>query len=93
MGQLFEAIQQLVAAERYVVGQHAVERLEERGILEWQVVASLAEGHLIAERPDAEPNSTVEVKESLPDGTEFKAVWSYLPQSDVAKLVTVHFFD
>ena len=93
MGQLFEAIQQLVAAERYVVGQHAVERLEERGILEWQVVSSLAEGCLIAERPDAEPNSTVEVRESLPDGMEFKAVWSYLPQSGVAKLVTVHFFD
>ena len=93
MGQLLEAIQQLVAAERYVVGQHAVERLEERGILEWQVVASLAQGRLIAECPDAEPNSTVEVKEILPNGIEFKAVWAYLPQSDIAKLVTVHFFD
>ena len=30
MGQLFQAIQQLVAAEKYVIGQHAVERLEER---------------------------------------------------------------
>lgn len=29
----------------------------------------------------------------LADGTEFKAVWSYLQQSGVAKLVTVHFFD
>lgn len=29
----------------------------------------------------------------LPDGTEFKAVWSHLQQSGVAKLVTVHFFD
>jgi hypothetical protein len=38
-------------------------------------------------------NPTVEVRESLPDGTEFKAVWAYLPQSDVAKLVTVHYFD
>ena len=63
MGHLFKAIQQLVAVERYVVGQHAVERLEERGILEWQVVASLAEGRLIAERPAAKPNSTVEVSE------------------------------
>lgn len=93
MGRIFKAIQQLVAAERYVVGQHAVERLEERGILEWQVVANLHEGRLIAECPDTEPNPTVEVSESLPDGTEFKAVWSYLPQSDAAKLVTVHFFD
>lgn len=61
--------------------------------MEWQVVAGVAEGELIAERPDASPNAAVEVRESLPDGTEFKAVWSYLQQSGVAKLVTVHFFD
>jgi hypothetical protein len=35
----------------------------------------------------------VEVRESLPDGTGVKAVWAYLRQSGVAKLVTVHFFD
>lgn len=93
MGQLFEAIQRLVASEKYVVGKHAVERLEERRILEWQVVAGVEKSRLIVERPDAKPNPTVEVSESLPDGTEFKAVWSYLPQSGVAKLVTVHFFD
>lgn len=93
MGQLFETIQQLVAAERYVVGQHAVKRLEERGVLEWQVVAGFAEGELIVERPDAEPNPAVEVRENLPDGTEIKAVWSHLRRSGVAKLVTVHFFD
>jgi hypothetical protein len=29
---------------------------------------------LITERPDATPNAAVEVRESLPDGTEFKAV-------------------
>jgi hypothetical protein len=45
------------------------------------------------ECPDAEPNPTVEVCEFLPDGVEFKAVWSYLPRSGVVKLVTVHFFD
>lgn len=93
MGQLFQTSQQLVAAEKYVVGQHAVERLKERGILEWQVVGGLAEGRLIVERPDAKPNPVVEVRECLPDGTEVKAVWSYLRQSGVAKLVTVHFLD
>jgi hypothetical protein len=93
MGKLFDAIRQLVAEEKYVVGQHASERLEERGIMEWQAVAGLAAGVLIAERPDATPNPAVEVRECLPDGTEFKAVWSHLPQSGVAKLVTVHFFD
>ncbi|HET6576172.1 MAG TPA: DUF4258 domain-containing protein [Fimbriiglobus sp.] len=93
MGQLFDTIRQLVAEEMYLVGLHAAERLEERGIMEWQAVAGLDDGVLVAERPDASPNPTVEVREVLPDGTEFKAVWSYLPQSGVAKLVTVHFFD
>lgn len=35
MGQLFETIRQLVAEEKYLVGQHASEHLEERGIMEW----------------------------------------------------------
>src|SRR6267378_4115138 len=81
MGQLFDAIRQLVADEKYVVGEHASERLEERGIMEWQVVAGLEDGELIAERLDAIPNPAVEVRESLGDGTEFKAVWSQLSQS------------
>lgn len=93
MGRLFDTIRQLVAEENYVVGQHASERLEERDIMEWQVVAGLKDGTLIGERPDAMPNPIVEVRESLPDGTDFKAVWSYLPQSGIAKLVTVHYFD
>jgi Domain of unknown function (DUF4258) len=93
MGQLFNTIRQLVAEEKYIVGQHASERLEERGIMEWQVVAGLVDGELIVERPDAAPNPAVEVRESLVDGTEFKAVWSHLSRSGVAKLVTVHFFD
>lgn len=93
MGELFQLIRDLVEQERYLVGLHASERLEERGILEWQVVAGVANGLLITERRDARPNPTVEVREILPDGTDFKAVWSYLPQSRVAKLVTVHFFE
>jgi hypothetical protein len=93
MGRLFATIQALVAQDKYVIGLHASERLDERGIMEWQVVAGVADGSLIIERPDAEPNPAVEVRESLPDGVEFKAVWSHLPHSDVAKLVTVHFFD
>lgn len=93
MGQLFDTIRQLVDEEKYVIGQHASERLEERGIMEWQVVAGLEHGELLVERGDAIPNPAVEVRESLPDGTEFKAVWSHLPRSGVAKLVTVQFFD
>ena len=93
MGELFNTIRQLVAEDKYVVGQHASERLEERGIMEWQAVLGIDDGELIAERLDATPNPAVEVLEILPDGTEFKAVWSLLRQSRVAKLVTVHFFD
>ena len=93
MGELFQTIRQLVATDCYVIGQHAAERLEERGIMEWQAVAGIEDGELIAERPNAQPSPAIEVREELPDGTEFKAVWSLLRQSGVAKLVTVHFFD
>ncbi len=76
MGRLFDTIRQLVIEGKYVVGEHASERLEERGIMEWQAAAGLEDGELSAERPDATPNPAVEVRESLPDGTEFKTVWS-----------------
>ena len=93
MGRLFDVIRDLVAEDKYLVGEHAAERLEERRIMEWQAVAGLAGASLIVERLEAKPHATVEVSELLPDGTEFKAVWSHLRQSGVAKLVTVHFFD
>ena len=72
MGQLFATIRQLVEEEKYVVGEHASVRLEEPGIMEWQVVAALEDGVLLAERPEATPNPAVEVRESLPDGTELQ---------------------
>lgn len=93
MGLLFEKIRALVTSGQYVVGQHAAERLDERGVLEWQVVDSIADGSLIVERPSAIPNPAVEVRQSLADGTDVKAVWSHIASADVAKLVTVHFFD
>ena len=93
MGSLFQKVKKLVDQDQYVIGQHASERLEERGIMEWQAVAGLHDGSLLTERPDATPNPTIEVREELPDGTEIKAVWSRLRHSGVAKLVTVHYFD
>ena len=93
MGSLFDTLRQIVADGKHVVGQHASERLDERGILEWQVVAGLDDGKLLIERPGARPNPAIEVSELLPDGTEIKAVWSYLQKSGVAKLVTVHFLE
>jgi len=93
MKNLFQIIRELVANDPHLIGQHASERLEERGIMEWQAVVGLDEGRFLLDRPEAEPHPTVEVAENLPDGTEFKAVWAYLAPSNVAKLVTVHFFD
>jgi len=61
--------------------------------MDWQAVAGMDDGLCIVENPNREPNPTIEVEETMPDGTEFKAVWAYLKTSDVAKLVTVHFFD
>ena len=93
MSRLFDTIRRLIAEDKYIIGSHASERLEERGIMEWQAVAGVADGQLISERTRATPNPAVELQQTLPDGTEFKAVWSHLRQSGVAKLVTVHFFD
>ncbi|MEM6554112.1 MAG: DUF4258 domain-containing protein [Planctomycetota bacterium] len=72
---------------------HADLRLRERQIETWQVEAAVAEAELIRERPDDRPLPAVEMRLLLPDGTPCKAVWSWLPASRTAKLVTVHFFD
>ena len=66
MGQLFDTIRAPVAAGRHVVGQHAAERSEERGVLEW--VDGAAGGTLIVERPNAQPNPSVEIEQVLADG-------------------------
>ena len=91
MGQLFLSIRSLVLSGRYVVGEHAVERLEERGILEWQVVDGIEHGILMVERPGDLPNPSVVVQQVLADGTAIKAVWSHLVNADFAKLVTVYY--
>jgi hypothetical protein len=57
------------------------------------VVVGLANGVLLKERLDAEPNPIIEVSQILEVGPRVKAVWSYLENSGFAKLVTVHDFD
>jgi hypothetical protein len=93
MGALFDTIRQRVMNGRYIIGQHAIERLDERGILEWQVVDGIEHGRLLLERPADLPNPAIEALQILADGAEIKAVWSYIIASDIAKLVTVHFLD
>jgi len=93
MGKLSDQIRVLIRDGRYVVGEHAVEQLEVRGILEWQILAEMEDARLLTERPNAKPNAAVEFQLQLADGIDVKAVWSWLRGINVAKLVTVHFFD
>jgi hypothetical protein len=91
--QSFQNIKQAVADERYVIGRHANERLRQRRVAAWQVISGVESGKLLAERPNAQPNPVAEVEQLLADGTPIKAVWAWLEDERVAKLVTVHFFD
>src|SRR4051812_39409354 len=93
MGRLFDTIRRLVIDGRYIVGAHAAERLDERGVLEWQVIDGVEHATCLAERPDDKPNPAIEVRETLADGTDIAAVWSHVILLDVAKLVTVYFLD
>lgn len=93
MGGLSEAIRKAVDEDRSFITKQAAERLRQRGIMAWQAVAGLEDGDVLVERPQDEPFPSIEVRQSLPDGTEFKAVWSLAVESRVAQLVTVHFFD
>ena len=87
---LFSEICRLIDHGSYVVGEHASERLLERGIMEWQVIAGMPDAKLIAERRTARPNPAAEVRLLLPDGRDCTAIWSHLRQAGVAKLVTVY---
>lgn len=91
MGQLFSTIRRLVVAGRYIIREHASERLEERGIMEWQVAVGLENGDLVSERPNTKLHPKVGVHQLLEGGVEVEVVWSYPRQSQVAKLVTVYF--
>ena len=93
MGDLSERIRSAVREERYLLSDHADNMLRERSIVHWQVVDGLEHGRLLVERPAARPNPAIEVEQVLTDGTQIKAVWAYVRGLDLAKLVTVHFFD
>jgi hypothetical protein len=93
LGALADQIRQAVHEERYVFGVHADERLRERRVMGWQIVAGMEAGKLIQERPGARQNPVAEFDLILADGTPMKAVWSWIEVSRTAKLVTVHFYD
>lgn len=72
---------------------HADQRLRDRRIVGWQVVAGLDAAKVVRERPGAVPNPVVEFEQILPDGTSIKVVWAWISRDRTAKLVTVHFLD
>ncbi len=76
-----------------MVSEHAAERLEERGVLEWQIIDGIRHANPLRERPRDRPNPSVEAELTLADGTAVKVVWSHVVIIDIAKLVTVHFFE
>jgi len=91
LGNLLQRIRAAVREERYLVTVHAGERLEERGITEWQVVVALEDALLMSERPRSRPNPSVVVRARMPGGIEIEAVWAWLQGSRRAKLATVYF--
>jgi len=93
MGRLFATIKRAVEEDCYLISWHADERCEERGISAWQLVIGLSEGKLIEERLQSRPNRSVIVRQLLADGSEVEVVWSWLPGSRKAKLVTVYFLE
>ena len=52
MGDLFERIRRAVLDGRYVIGVHAGNQLDERGIPDWQVVAGMADARLLRNRAE-----------------------------------------
>lgn len=93
MGKLNDSIRTAITADRLLVSSHADDMFRERGIALWQVIAGMSDAKLLIERPRSLPNPVAEYELILSDGTPVKAVWSHIASLDVAKLVTVHFFD
>jgi hypothetical protein len=74
----------------YLLSLHARNKLDERGIEEWQVIEATEAGTVLMERPAAVPNPVIEVGGQLADGAACKIVWA-LQDDGRARLVTVHF--
>ena len=93
MSQLRENIQNAIDADRFIVSNHADDRLRERLVELWQIISSVEDARLIDERPNDTPNPSVVLHQTLPDGTTVRVVWAYADSAGMAVLVTVHFLD
>lgn len=93
MDHLATMIRDLVDEGRYVVSEHASERITECNFFEWQVIEGTISGIVLRERPRNRLHPAVEYEGLLPDGARFKSDWCLLRQTRIAKLVTVHYLD
>ncbi|HWB54767.1 MAG TPA: DUF4258 domain-containing protein [Tepidisphaeraceae bacterium] len=91
MSRLLDKIRLAVQDDRFIVSNHADDRLRERKIKLWQITSEIGNAQLLKERPKDQPNPSVEVMQTLPDGTEVKVIWAWNAHVGGAKLVTVHF--
>ena len=93
MRQLFEHILQAVEAERFIVSSDAYDRRCERMIELGQLSSELYDARLLSERSQDTPNPSIEVKQTLADGTPVKVAWAWIDSHRLAVLVTVHFYN
>jgi hypothetical protein len=91
MGKLFDNIRQAIHENRFILSNHADDRLRERKIKLWQIISEIDNARLLGERPSDVPNPSVELQQTLSDGTEVKVIWAWIASRQGAKLVTVHF--
>jgi hypothetical protein len=56
---LFITVRRLVIAGWYLIGQHASERFDERGIMEWQIVDGIEYGFASSSGQDTCPTPFV----------------------------------
>jgi phosphoribosylformimino-5-aminoimidazole carboxamide ribonucleotide (ProFAR) isomerase len=89
--ELFDAIREAVQQERYEVSIHADNRIEERRMTEWQIVTGVSAARLLKTRLHDRPWPSILLSETLPDGTEVYAKWSYRPRDRMARLVTIYY--
>lgn len=59
MGKLFDRIREAVRQNRFLVSWHADERVEEREVAVWQLVAGLEDAQLERERPASKPHPPI----------------------------------
>ena len=93
MTHLAKTILRLIESGDWLLGTHADNALDDRGVAEWEVDVAMDGARLLAERPSAHPHPEVEFSGTLSDGTPCKLVWSLLKPGGPAKLVTLHFYD